>query len=297
MTIRVEHRTQFTVVDSRTINDEALSLRATGLLVWLLDKPDGWRINSIEISKRCKEGRDAIRAAIAELEEAGYLTREKYRGPDGRWVNESVVRERPLVEPDVQIIEPDTDFVDSHIDRGLETRRRITGAGETGSGFSGPIISTKSQDYKKTIKTYVNETEKAETEAASLPPRSELQLVDAGQITKNVGTAERVMEAWVAATGRAPGKVKLNAKRRAAVAARLREGYTEEDLIAAARGIALSAWHTGDNPDGKKFDDLLVAIRDGERVERFRDIYEAGGERGRMSSTDQVMALYAQEQA
>ena len=105
------------------------------------------------------------------------------------------------------------------------------------------------------------------------------------------------MEAWVAATGRAPGKVKLNAKRRAAIAARLREGYTEEDLIAAARGIALSAWHTGDNPDGKKFDDLLVAIRDGERVERFRDIYEAGGERGRMSSTDQVMALYAQEQA
>jgi hypothetical protein len=105
------------------------------------------------------------------------------------------------------------------------------------------------------------------------------------------------MQAWVAATGRAPGKVKLNAKRRAAVAARLREGYTEEDLIAAARGIALSAWHTGDNPDGKKFDDLLVAIRDGERVERFRDIFEAGGERGRMSSTDQVMALYADGQA
>lgn len=282
MTIRVEHRKQFTVVDSRTINDEALSLRATGLLVWLLDKPDGWRINSIEISKRCKEGRDAIRAAIAELEEAGYITREKYRGPDGRWVNEAVVRERPLVETN-------DDLSDSHIDRGLETRRRITGAGKTGSGFSGPIISTKSQDYKETKKTYVNE-------AVSLPPSAELQLVNPEQITKNAGTAERVMEAWVLATGRSPGKVKLNAKRRAAVAARLREGYTEQDLIAAARGIALSAWHTGDNPDGKKFDDLLVAIRDGERVERFRDIFEAGGEQGRMSSTDRVMALYAQEQ-
>ncbi len=282
MTIRVEHRKQFTVVDSRTINDEALSLRATGLLVWLLDKPDGWRINSIEISKRCKEGRDAVRAAIAELEEAGYITREKYRGPDGRWVNEAVVRERPIVETE-------DDLSDSHIDRGLETRRRITGAGETGSGFSGAIISTKSQDYKETKKTYVNE-------AVSLPPSAELQLVDPEQITKNAGTAERVMEAWVLATGRSPGKVKLNAKRRAAVAARLREGYTEQDLIAAAQGIALSAWHTGDNPDGKKFDDLLVAIRDGERVERFRDIYEAGGEQGRMSSTDQVMALYAEGQ-
>lgn len=289
MTIRVEHRKQFTVVDSRTINDEALSLRATGLLVWLLDKPDGWRINSVEISKRCKEGRDAVRAAIAELEEAGYVTREKYRGPDGRWFNESVVRERPLAEQQ-------SELSDCDIDRGLKNRRRLTGAGETGAGMSGPIISTKSQDYKETINTSVNETENANTGAVSLPPRSELQLVDAGQITKNAGTAERVMEAWVAATGRAPGKVKLNAKRRAAVAARLREGYTEEDLIAAARGIALSAWHMGDNPDGKKFDDLLVAIRDGERVERFRDIYDAGGERGKMSSTEQVMALYAEGQ-
>jgi hypothetical protein len=288
--IRVEHRTQFTVIDSRTINDEALSLRSKGLLVWLLDKPDGWRVNSVEISKQCKEGRDAVRTALAELEEAGYLTREKYRGADGRWVTGSVIRERPLAESD-------TDFADSDIDRGLETRRRLSEDWKPDDGKSGALISTKSQDYKKTIKTYVNETENAETEAVSLPPRSELQLVDAGQITKNSGTAERVMQAWVAATGRAPGKVKLNAKRRAAVAARLREGYTEEDLIAAARGIALSAWHTGDNPDGKKFDDLLVAIRDGERVERFRDIFEAGGERGRMSSTDQVMALYAQEQA
>lgn len=290
MAIRVEHRTQFTVIDSRTINDEALSLRSKGLLVWLLDKPDGWRVNSVEISKQCKEGRDAVRTALAELEEAGYLTREKYRGADGRWVTGSVIRERPLAESD-------TDFADSDIDRGLETRRRLSEDWKPDDGKSGALISTKSQDYKKTIKTYVNETENAETEAVSLPPRSELQLVDAGQITKNSGTAERVMQAWVAATGRAPGKVKLNAKRRAAVAARLREGYTEEDLIAAARGIALSAWHTGDNPDGKKFDDLLVAIRDGERVERFRDIFEAGGERGRMSSTDQVMALYAQEQA
>jgi hypothetical protein len=283
VTLRVVHRKQFTVVDSRTVNDSSLSLRARGLLVWLLDKPDGWRVSSVEISKQCTEGREAIRTAIRELEDAGYITRLKYQLDDGQWFTETIVRERP-----------DGEETDS-----TEDWKPVFGAEDQKADFGSPgaIISTKNQDYKKTIKTYVNETEKAETEAASLPPRSELQLVDAGQITKTAGTAERVMEAWVAATGRAPGKVKLNAKRRAAVAARLREGYTEEDLIAAARGIALSAWHTGDNPDGKKFDDLLVAIRDGERVERFRDIFEAGGERGRMSSTDQVMALYAQGQA
>lgn len=275
MTLRVVDRKQFTVVDSRTVNDKSLSLRARGLLVWLLDKPDGWRVNSQEISKQCTEGREAIRTAIRELEDAGYVTRLKYQLDDGQWFTETIVSERPEGEE-----------FDS-----TEDRKPVSGTEDQKPDFGklGALISTKSQDYKKT-NTYVEKTD-------SLPPSTELQLVDAGQITKNAGTAERVMEAWVEATGRSAGKVKLNAKRRAAVAARLREGYTEQDLIAAARGIAMSAWHTGDNPDGKKFDDLLVAIRDGERVERFRDIFEAGGEQGRMSSTDKVMALYAEVEA
>jgi hypothetical protein len=275
VTLRVVDRKQFTVVDSRTVNDKSLSLRARGLLVWLLDKPDGWRVNSQEISKQCTEGREAIRTAIRELEDAGYVTRLKYQLDDGQWFTETIVSERPEGEE-----------VDS-----TEDRKPVSGTEDQKADFGklGALISTKSQDYKKT-NTYVEKTD-------SLPPSTELQLVDAGQITKNAGTAERVMEAWVEATGRSARKVKLNAKRRAAVAARLREGYTEQDLIAAARGIAMSAWHAGDNPDGKKFDDLLVAIRDGERVERFRDIFEAGGEQGRMSSTDKVMALYAEVEA
>lgn len=275
MTLRVVDRKQFTVVDSRTVNDKSLSLRARGLLVWLLDKPDGWRVNSQEISKQCTEGREAIRTAIRELEDAGYVTRLKYQLDDGQWFTETIVSERP-----------ERKEVES-----TEDRKPVSGTEDQKPDFGklGALISTKSQDYKKT-NTYVEQTD-------SLPPSTELQLVDVGQITKNAGTAERVMQAWVEATGRSAGRVKLNAKRRAAVAARLREGYTEQDLIAAARGIAMSAWHTGDNPDGKKFDDLLVAIRDGERVERFRDIFEAGGERGRMSSTDKVMALYAEVEA
>lgn len=92
--------------------------------------------------------------------------------------------------------------------------------------------------------------------------------------------AGRVLTAWVQATGRDPARVKMNSKRLGAVKARLNEGYTEDDLTAAVQGIALSAWHMGDNPDRKRFDDFLVAIRDGERVERFRDLHVAGGDGG-----------------
>lgn len=90
--------------------------------------------------------------------------------------------------------------------------------------------------------------------------------------------AQRVLSEWVNAVGKEPGRVKMNAKRLAAVKARLKEGYTEEDLIEAVRGLGQSAWHMGNNPERKRYDDLLLAIRDGERVERFRDLYEAGGD-------------------
>jgi len=105
-------------------------------------------------------------------------------------------------------------------------------------------------------------------------------------------TAQRVVDAWVQATNRDSSRVKVNAKRLAAVRARLSEGYSEDDLVAAARGIACSSWHMGDNPDRKRFDDLLVAIRDGERVERFRDLFlgaDAGDDRRPGSVTAQAM--------
>jgi len=299
-TVRVEHRQHYTVVDSQTVNDRSLSLRALGLLLWLLDKPDGWRVNSTEIARQHKEGRDAIRSALRELEDAGYLTRHKYRGEGGTWVHDAVLSERSFPET-----QADTGPDD---DRGLENRRRLTGDWKSDGGFSGAITKTKSKERDKEITTFVilDETdiekencavnEKIVERVVPLSRGSDLALVSVEKMESNATIAENVMDAWVEATGRVAGRVKLNAKRRSAIAARIKEGYTESDLIAAARGISMSAWHTGDNPEGKKFDDLLVAIRDGERVERFRDLFEAGGDRGKMSATDQVMALYAQDQ-
>lgn len=94
-TVRVGRRKKFTTVDRRTINDARLSLRALGLLVWILDKPDEWSANSAQIAREVKEGRDAVRAAMREMEEAGYLVRTKVRSDRGRWSTESVVHERP----------------------------------------------------------------------------------------------------------------------------------------------------------------------------------------------------------
>lgn len=83
-----------------------------------------------------------------------------------------------------------------------------------------------------------------------------------------------VFAAWVDATGRDPARTRLTVQRRKKVDARLREGYDVGELTAAVRGIALSAWHRGENDTGTRYDDLTVALRDGGQVERFAALWE-----------------------
>ena len=86
--------------------------------------------------------------------------------------------------------------------------------------------------------------------------------------------ADRVFAAWLVATDRDPARTRLTAQRRKKIDARLREGYSEDELTAAVRGIARSAFHTGDNDAKTRYDDLTVALRDGGQVERFAALWE-----------------------
>jgi hypothetical protein len=95
-TIRVAHRRRFTTIDQATVNDERLSFRARGVLAWLLDKADDWRCDSATIARAGTEGRDAIRAALTELEKLGYLVRRRLQDPQsGQFETVAEIRERP----------------------------------------------------------------------------------------------------------------------------------------------------------------------------------------------------------
>ena len=95
-TIRVTHRQRFTVIDQRTINDARMSFKALGLLTWLLDKPDNWTVDSTRIANgRDKDGRDSVRSALQELEQLGYLRREKIHSENGQWISVANVYEQP----------------------------------------------------------------------------------------------------------------------------------------------------------------------------------------------------------
>jgi hypothetical protein len=79
----------FYILDKRISEDKRLSWAARGLLIYLLGKPDNWKVSVAalvnEVANSGKPtGRDATYALIDELIKAGYVRREQVRGKDGR---------------------------------------------------------------------------------------------------------------------------------------------------------------------------------------------------------------------
>lgn len=92
-------RGNFTIVRNELIQDMSMSLRARGLLIYLLSLPDDWRTDSVTLSKENKEGRDAIRTALQELEDSKYLQRTKIQLENGQWITEWLIFDHPVDAP------------------------------------------------------------------------------------------------------------------------------------------------------------------------------------------------------
>ncbi|MFD6894100.1 helix-turn-helix domain-containing protein [Rhodococcus sp. NPDC060086] len=90
----------FSILSNAVITDDRLSFRARGVLIWLLSKPDDWRTRSDSIAAQSpKEGRDAIRSALRELAELGYLVRERFQNELGQWCTVQTIYEEPVINP------------------------------------------------------------------------------------------------------------------------------------------------------------------------------------------------------
>ena len=98
-TIRVEKRKDFTVLSNACLDDERLSLRAVGLLNYMLRQPDDWNFTLEWLAGKHKDGLCAIRSAMEELEAAGYVTRGQSRQGGKFSKNEYIVRESPEAYP------------------------------------------------------------------------------------------------------------------------------------------------------------------------------------------------------
>lgn len=251
--VRGARKQRFVVVDRATINDSRLSFRARGLLAWMLDKPDGWRASAEAISDATTEGRDAIRTALRELEDAGYLARRKYRGPAGRWEAEMVVFETPQ--------EPDE----------ADSPERDSSAGERQPPQPDSSAGQPSPDFQASRDVCTRGEDSIEHQTPS-PHAEDLVLLPALPATPS--PTELVFDAWISATRKRPGATKLDPNRRRIITGALKM-FPLEDVVDAVRGWDKCPFNRGENDRRTVYNQLHNLIGDAAKVEKFRD-YQRG---------------------
>ena len=85
----------WTQIRNGIIDDHRMTFKATAVLIYILSKPDNWRTSTRHLASVKKEGIDAVRTAMTELESAGYVQRRRYQDEAGKWCYDTLVYDTP----------------------------------------------------------------------------------------------------------------------------------------------------------------------------------------------------------
>lgn len=87
-------------------------------------------------------------------------------------------------------------------------------------------------------------------------------------------TIRRVFDLWVEIhRGSRKGRSPVLSPERQRIIKRAVSSHGEQTCLDAIRGCALSDWHMGKNPNGKKYDDLELILRNAQKIENFADLW------------------------
>lgn len=158
---RVERNQNYTVMSNYHLRDKSLSLKAKGLLSQMLSLPEDWDYTLAGLARINCEGRDAIRAAVGELEKAGYVTRSRVRNEKGHLQGtEYVIREQPVFSAEPALEEPASE--NPTLGETTELNKDTTQKKDIRSKDSIPFLSAPS----------VASSDSAVTSAAAQPPEA-----------------------------------------------------------------------------------------------------------------------------
>ena len=102
-----------------------------------------------------------------------------------------------------------------------------------------------------------------------------------------------VFEFWRSILSNA--RSQLDDKRRRAIASRLHDGYTVDDLKLACLGCKASAFHNGQNDRRKRYVSIELICRDSDHVDEFIGIAEQ--EAGKQRSSERDTSQDAEQRA
>lgn len=81
--LRKEQKKGYTCISNDVFNSD-LSLKARGMLCTMLSLPNEWEFSENGLQAILKDGQTSIRSAIKELEDSGFLSRNRVRDESGR---------------------------------------------------------------------------------------------------------------------------------------------------------------------------------------------------------------------
>lgn len=109
----------FARIPKTLLDDPQLSLKAKGLLSYLVGKPKNWKMRVSDVVKRCKDGKKSVRSALRELQTCGYAKFEqpRFNGQfmEGVWK----ISDSPLFSPRT----PFGDAVKGDAEKGYGTKK------------------------------------------------------------------------------------------------------------------------------------------------------------------------------
>ncbi|HUQ36673.1 MAG TPA: hypothetical protein VM144_09895 [Aestuariivirga sp.] len=229
MIIRRKHSGNFAVIPNATADDERLAADTLGTLVYLLAKPEDWKVIVADIRRRFGIGRNRVYAIMLELEGAGYVRRFQNRAAHSQFSSiEYHVFDCP------QVGAGEADMVDEGRDAEIqqlansplpqngdtvETQQNtvspLTVYRETASPKRGHILNTKSTNSLR--------GKKPSAEAGELSPSINQEVWKEGfdlLKTTSLNPNRSIIGKWLKrASTKKDGKKKLLAMIRAAVAA------------------------------------------------------------------------------
>ena len=154
----------FTQVANAVLNDPTLSAKAKGLYAYLYSKPNDWDFALDRIAKDFSDGRRAIYTAILELEQAGYLQRQKLGSGKTSYyllakIDNRVVK--PVVE-NSKLLKQQIAKIDSISNKEEESNKELVGVkNEINQVFKvfydsiNPTINYGNKAYRKAIEDLV----------------------------------------------------------------------------------------------------------------------------------------------
>lgn len=178
---RLSFESDYVQIPNEWVRDKRLSRRARGLLAEITSHRAGWHITLRSLVANGPEGRDAIRSAINELRERGYLALVQNRGEGNKFAEVEYVLQDPAEAGD---------------------GKSVTGQG-SGDGFSGDGIAGDGEsDPKNTIPEEDHPAEDQRQDSSRRPtfrsaedqgddegyPQGSPQFVDMSRIAGHIAT-------------------------------------------------------------------------------------------------------------